>query len=169
MQWIPFAIFTLDLILSISLLRSLRLVYDPFLLLILIYFLFIYLKTRIKITRGYTFGIITALPFFFLKMTITRKLFSSTDRTFPYLPDEGIASTKSIKSLWTNYRVFLIGLNLKKKRSSKKFRVARMLHFGNTMPHLGQRKISSEKPLIQPSCTLGLFHCWKLKKSLELI
>lgn len=105
-----------------------------------------------------------------LRMTITRKLFSSTDRTFLDLPDEGIVSTKSIKSLWTNYRVFLIELNWKKKKDpERKFRVTRMLHFGTTMPHLGQRKISSEKPLIQPSCTLGPFHCWKLKKSLELI
>ena len=54
-----------------------------------------------------------------LRMTITRKLFSSTDRTFLDLPDEGIVSTKSVKSLWTNYRVFLIELNWKKKKILK--------------------------------------------------
>ena len=89
---------------------------------------------------GYTCGIITDLPFFFLKMTITRKLFSSTDRTFPYLPDEGIASTKSIKSLWTNYRVFLIGLNLKKKDPQRNSELRECSILGTPCPIWGKEK-----------------------------
>lgn len=76
-----------------------------------------------------------------LKMTITRKLFSSTDRTFPDLPDEGIVSTKSIKSLWTNYHVFLIELNWKKKkRSWKKIQSYKNAPFWDHHAPFGARK-----------------------------